>query len=458
MFPAQLACSPPNSPDEAAAIRNRKYGQDVAAGVTTPSLRTRLTVALAATTRFGSGILMGTGLAYYIGASGGSNFAVGMVQTAYWFGLMLFAPFWGAVADVTGRRRAVLVATGGGATLAAVPLVVFDPGPWSAIGLRGLYSAFAAGFSPVMLALASSAGGNDKRGRELGFFNSARSAGFTGGQLLVGYVVGSYLPTTLYVLVVVTSLVSTLAVTRLAGSDAATGERVGTGSNTPVRDVLTEVRSRILPAAEDRAHLQTNGLRWLYVALAMRNATVLGVLALMPVYLPQQLGVSEFQMGLLLALNSGGQVGFMYVFGRAADAFGRKLLITMGMAGSAGFAVVAAGASLPTTLDGRLVVAAGGFVLLAASFSAMTTGSLAFIGDVAPDARESELMGLRSTAKGVGGVLGPTLVGGIASLLGTGAAFAVASVLAVAATALVGVALVESFDVNDPVTVAAGDD
>ncbi|WP_191965437.1 MULTISPECIES: MFS transporter [Haloferax] len=418
--------------------------------MTTPSLRSRVLVAFAAITRFGSGVLMGTGLAYFIGASGGSTFAVGMVQTAYWFGLMLFAPLWGAIADVTGRQRGVLVATGVGATLAAGALVVFDPGPWGAIGLRGIYAAFAAGFPPVMLTIASSLGGTEKRGRELGFYNSARAAGFTGGQLAAGFVVGIFLPADLYIFIVVTSLASTLAVARLGG----TTERKSVNPNS----ILTELRGRLIPAREDRAHLRTNGLRWLYVALALRNVTVLGVMALMPVYLPQRLGVTELQMGALLALNHGLQVGFNYLFGHVADTAGRKVLITTGMAGSAAFTLVAAASSLPGSLVGRLAISAFGFVLLAASFSAMTTGSLAFIGDVAPKSRASELMGLQSTAKGVGGVLGPTLVGALAALVGVATAFAIASVLAGVAAVLVTMLLVESFDGSGTVRTVTSDD
>jgi MFS family permease len=91
----------------------------------------------------------------------------------------------------------------------------------------------------------------------------------------------------------------------------------------------------------------------------------------------------------------------------------------------------------------------------------MTTGAIAFIGDVAdelresaarqsesdgvaPAERESELMGLRSTAKGVGGVLGPPLFGVVATVASYETAFLGGSVLAFAATALVGGRLVES--------------
>jgi MFS family permease len=358
---------------------------------------------------------------------------------------MLFAPVWGAVADATGRRRAVLVGTGVGATLAAAPLVFVD-GVWAPIGLRALYAVFAAGFSPVMLAIASDRGGADGRGRSVGFFNSARALGFTGGQLAVGALLGLLAPPGLYGIIAGLSLLSTLAVGFVAGSgERANGdEETGTRPTPTVSAVLDEVRRRLLPAVEDREHLRTNGLRWLYVALALRNMTVLGVLALMPVYLPQRLGLTEFQMGALLALNPAGQVVFMYLFGRLADAVGRTSLITAGMGGSAAFALVLAAATVPATATGRLVVTGAAFVLIAGAFSAMTTGALAFIGDVSPRGRESELMGLRSTAKGVGGVLGPVVVGSLATIASYRIAFAAASLLAVGATVLAASALTES--------------
>lgn len=405
------------------------------------TVRDRLVVVTAAAARFGSGILMGTALGFYIGESGGSDLAAALVYTAYFAGMMLFAPVWGAVADVTGRRRTVLVATGLGATLAVLPLVAVDVeagGIWASVGLRGVYASFAAAFPPVMLTVVSAAGGESGRGRAVGFFNSARALGFTGGQLTAGALLGLLIPDSLFLVIAALSLVSTVAVAFLV--DSAPKPDV----DPTLAEVVSEVRHRLLPAVDERAHLRTNGLQWLYVALALRNMSVLGVMSLMPVYLPQSLGLSEFLMGVLLALNPGGQAVFMLVFGRVADVTGRKRLITLGMAGSTLFALVAAAATLPATPVGRFAVGIVAFVLIAASFSAMTTGALAFIGDVAPPNRESELMGLRTTAKGVGGVLGPVLVGGLALVVSKEVAFVVGAVPGVLATVLVGVTLVES--------------
>jgi MFS family permease len=407
------------------------------ARVLSPDARQRLLVAVAAATRFGSGILLGTGLAFYLGRNDASALVVGLVTTAYFLGMTVFSPFWGAVADVTGRRRTVLVATGLGATIALAPLFLFS-GVWVPILSRGLYAVFAVGFAPVMLAVVSARGGDEGRGRSLGFFNAARASGFTGGQLAVGMLLGLLAPEGVYSVIVAGSLLSTVVVAFLDDSAAPKPD-----SQPTVGELLAEVRRRLLPAVDDREHLRRNGLWMLYVALAFRNATVIGLFGLMPVYLPETLGISEFTMGVLLAINPAGQTVFMLLFGRVADAWGRKPLVVVGIAGSGLFALIAAAATLFTG-PLRLVIAALSFVVIAAAYSAMTTGALAFIGDVAPDERESELMGLRSTAKGIGGVVGPVVVGGLVAVVGYPTAFAVGSSMAFVAAGLAGWKLVES--------------
>ncbi|MFB6136576.1 MAG: MFS transporter [Halobacteriaceae archaeon] len=418
--------------------------------------RQQLLVAVAAAARFGSGILMGTGLAVFVERAGGSPFAVSMLFSAYFLGLTVFAPVWGAIADVTGRRRAVLVATGALATVSVLPLVAVE-GVWPLVGARGLYAVFASGFPPVMLAVVSDRGGSEGRGRALGFFNSARAAGFMGGQLTVGAMLGLFAPDVVYLVIAGVSLVSTVALVFVDDrSEPSGGGGEASASGPTAADVLEEVRGRLLPATGEREHFRRNGLGWLYVALALRNMTVMGVMSLMPVFLTSGLGLTSFAMGVLLAINPATQTVTMYLFGRVADTEGRKPLITLGMVGSGAFAVAAALASVPATPLGRALVAAAGFVVIAAAFSAMTTGALAFIGDTAPAGRESELMGLRSTAKGVGGVVGPPAVGALATLTSYRSAFLAGSALAFAAAVLAHARLTETAP-TEAAAVAADD-
>lgn len=409
----------------------------------------QVVIGVATATRMASGILMGTALAVYIGERG-TPFAVSMVLAAYFLGLTVFAPVWGAIADVTGRQRAVLVLTGTLATAAIVPLA-FTDGVWLPIGLRWLYAVFAAGYPPVMLSIMSVRGGDSDRGRSIGFYNSTRASGFTVGQLAAGALIGALAPPGVAAAIALASLASTLAAIFVFDPTPSPAEPP------TVEELAGEIRRRLLPAPEDRAHLTDHGLGWLYVALAIRNMTVLGVSSLLAPYLLSNVGVTTAVMGIILAINPAGQIVFMYLFGRIADTAGRKPLIVAGMVGSGAFALLMAGATLPGTLLARAVAAGGSLVLLGASFSSMTTGALAFIGDVVPTVREGEMMGLRSTAKGVGGVVGPPLIGSVATGTNYETAFALASLLAFAAAGLAAVSLTESRPADAGVTLSPGD-
>ena len=398
----------------------------------------RLVIGVAAAANKGRAILMGTAMAVYIGQVG-TPFAVSLVFTVYWFGLMVFSPVAGAVADVTGRRRAVLVGTAGLSTLAIVPLTVVD-GVWAPLAFRGLFAVFAAGFLPVMLAVVSERGGSESRGQSLGFFNSTQAIGFTLAQFFAGVLLGLVAPWVLYIVVAAVS--ACVAVAAVFVEDPTETERKE--ESPTLAELVEEIKRRLLPAPEDRAYLDSHGLKWLYLAVLGRNMTVLGTSSLLPIYLVGEIGVSAFVMGILLAINPAAQMLFMYVFGRVADVAGRKPLVVYGMAGAGVHALIVTSAVLPSSVFLRAVVVGGSFLVLAAAFSAETTGTYAFIGDVAPEERESELMGLHSTARGLGGVVGPPLIGGLATLVSYEVAFASGSLLAFGATALVARYLVES--------------
>lgn len=396
----------------------------------------RVLIAAAGAANKGTAILMGTAMAVLIGRRG-SPFAVSMVFTTFWFGLMVFSPVWGAIADVTGRRRAVLVLTGVLSTVAILPLAVVS-GVWLPIFFRGLFAVFAAGFFPVMLTIVSERGGAEARGQSIGFLTAARAVGLMAGQFLAGLLLGVAPPAVLFL--VVAGIAAIVVVTVPFVEDPAPSP----AEPPTFARVRAEIRARLLPTDPERGLPRTNGLRWLFVAILLRNLTVLGIGSLLPIYLVAEIGVSEYLMGILLAINPAAQMGFMYLLGRVADATGRKPLIVVGVASSGLHGLVMAAALLPATVTVRAVVAGIGFLVLAAGFSALVIGSVAFIGDVAPADRESELMGLRETFRGLGGVVGPAAFGIAATVAGYQATFVTGSLLAFVGTGLVLRFLVES--------------
>ncbi|HET7323501.1 MAG TPA: MFS transporter [Halococcus sp.] len=397
----------------------------------------RNAIALGAAANKTATILMGTVMAIYIGRNGGSPLAVGLVYSVYWAGLMLFAPVWGAVADATGRRRAVLAVTAVFATAATAPLV-FSHGIERMVGFRGLYAVFAAGFLPVMLTIVNQRGGESTRGRALGFFNSATAVGLMAGQFFSGVLIDFFRPDRVFLVIAGTSVLVVVSVAGIRDSTAEYHHEVSLST------LLGEVRNRLYPLTGDTEYLRRNGLQWLYVAVFLRNLTVLGISGVLPVYLVSKVGVSTFLMGVLLAINPVAQVAFMYVLGRISDHIGRKPLIVVGAISSGVYATVLAVATVPSSLAGRVVVATVGFLLLAGGFSALMTGTIAFIGDIAPVEHESELIGLRQTARGLGGAVGPVVLGTLATVAGYSVAFAVGGLLSLAAAVAVASHLVES--------------
>lgn len=394
-------------------------------------------IGIAGATRTAVGILVATGMAVYVGREA-SPFAVASVLAAYSFGTMLFAPIWGAIADITRRRRTVLIGTGFLATFSLLLLTVIQ-GVWMSIVVVALYAAFAAGFLPVLLTIVSEHGGAMNRGRAIGNFNSAKSLGATGARFLVGVLLALLASASFFFVLALGSLVATVAVVLVADPTA-------DGRPLPSwRVVLTEVRRRLFPVGDGRSALTANGLHWLYLAHGFRNMTISGLMSLLPVYLIVVVGTSETEMGLLLGLGSALQIVFMYGFGRVVDTHGRKSFVVYGMVGSAVFALVVAGATLPSELLFREVIVGSGFIVRAIAVSAIFAGSYAFIGDVAPVERESELMGMLSTVKGIGGVIGPLLLGAVATVAGYEFAFAGASLFALAAAAFVAKGVVESY-------------
>lgn len=412
--------------------------------------RRQLAVLVAiAITHITAGALFGTSVAYYIGLEG-SPFLVSLAFAVFSLGLLVFAPVWGAVADITGRRKAVLVGTSLCSVLAVAPLTVATP-VWLEIASRGVFAVFVAGFQATVLTIVSETGGKHGRGRAIGFYSSAESGGDIVGQLLVGYLLGLLFPTQLYLVIVVFGAISTLLAT-LVTDPTPIPEEPPT-----LERFRAEFVRRFAPREARRNLPKGNGIGWLYVGLFLRNMTQKGVSAVIPVYLVANVGLTEFLMGVVLATSPTVRTVAMYAFGRLADVVGRKSLIVVGLAGAALHALILVFAVVPESMGVRLGISGLAFVVHAVTFSALTIGSIAFISDVAPMERESELIGLRSTARGAGGVVGPLVVGVIATVTDYPTAFVCISVLSMIATVLVAVKLTESYErPGEPAGVSAG--
>jgi MFS family permease len=377
-----------------------------------------------------------TTLAVFVGRQG-TAFQVSLVTMSHFLALLLFAPAWGVVADITGKHREVLVGAGVIASGMLFVLGLTD-GVWSPILLRGLYAVFFAAFPPLLLTIVSERDGAQDRGRSLGRFNSWRSVGFAMGQFFAGLSLVLLAYVEIYVLLGIVNLAAT-AVTWFVVNP--TSDRSG-----ELRPdlVWSEFLNRLYPRQGNRSHLTSHGLHWVYLAVGLQAITFFGLLSLLPVYLTEKVNISETLMGAFLAFNPLSRIVLMIGFGAAVGRFGRKSVLGLGLAGTGVFALVLTVATVPDSPLARKLVVGAGFSVIAVSFSAAVIGSQTFIGDVASVDRESELMGFRSTALGVGGVLGPLLVGSLVTLLNYDMAFVILSTFSFAGTALVAAGVSET--------------
>jgi MFS family permease len=397
----------------------------------------RLAVALTVVTFGASAALLGTSMVVIIGREA-SPFAVSLIATVHALGVAVFAPVWGTVADYTGRRKAMLVVLGGCASATVVGISLVD-GVWLPIALRAVYGVFVAGYAPLMLTVVGEQGTDDTRGRSAGYYYSVSSVGSATGQAGAGFLLGTLFPSDIYLVIAGVGLASTLAVA-LVHDPTPTREEGIDGD-----DLREEIVSRLLPRAGEREHLRRNGLRWLYLAVMLRNVSAAGIGSLAAIYVVAELAVPEPRMGLLIAVNPALSIVLMYLLGRLSDARGRKPLIVVGTVASGGFGLLLAAAGVVPDVglyrEGLVGLA---FATVGFGVSALFSSATAFVADVAPLRRESEMIGLLNTSYRFGGIVGPPLVGALATLASYEAAFASASVLAFVGAGLISMRVTET--------------
>jgi len=146
----------------------------------------------------------------------------------------------------------------------------------------------------------------------------------------------------------------------------------------------------------------------LVVVFATILIDFVGFSALVPV-LPlyaEQLGAAPSQVGLILAFHAVAQLLFLPAWGWVSDRVGRRPVILVSLAGTAGsFLALAAAESIGAIYAARFL---SGF------FAASVGTAQAVVADVTPEEERAQGMGLVGAAVGLGMVLGPALGGGVA--------------------------------------------
>jgi MFS transporter, DHA1 family, multidrug resistance protein len=327
---------------------------------------------------------------------------IGMVVAASTVTGVLFKLPSGALSDLLGRRRVMLL----GALFFALPPFLYplveDAG--MLLALRFVHGFATAIFSPVAAAYVAGLG-EAGRGARLGWFSSGNDVGATAGPLIGGlilYATASF--TASYLFVGVLGVLALGLVLRVPETETrkpaapATLTAQAVEFRDGLRDVMTT--GAVLTAAAVEATL--------YLGFG-------AFLGFLPLY-AQSAGLNDAEIAVVLALQLTVAVLAKPLAGKISDWLGRKPMIVLGLLASA--------AALPLIFRMTSVV---GFIavvpLLGLGIAAVTPATNALIADLVVARRLGTGMGVFGTIWDVGEAMGPILAGALIGHFGYAPAF-----------------------------------
>ena len=326
----------------------------------------------------------------------------------------------GALSDVLGRRRMLLL----GAAFFAFPpfLYLLVEDPYTLLILRFVHGAATAIFSPVASAAVADLF-QEGRGEKLGWFASANEIGSAFGPLIGGVILGSVVAGSMFassfqvvylivgVLGVLTFLLALwlpigqpapVVVEEASASDSNAASSLPTP---PTVSWWRQVRQGMWEVVSNREILITS---------SVESAMFLGVGALLgflPLYAKNILNLGDASLGILIWVPLVMAMVGKPVAGRISDRIGRKPVILVGLALCA---VMLPLIPITTTFTGLLVEGA----IFGLGMAIVTPSTTALVADLCKAGNYGSALGVFGTIWDVGEALGPILAGGIISTVG----------------------------------------
>lgn len=341
--------------------------------------------------------------AAYLGASEADIGFVAAASTVV--GILISLPA-GVLSDLLGRRRVILAAM---AIFASAPfLYLFVGGVWSLVVVRIYHGLATAIFGPVALALVADLYSRE-RGEKMGWYSSATLVGRSAAPLVGGGILGALTLGALigyrvvYLACGIGGILAMLVALRLPmGGDAMP-------AGPTLADRWRETRQGLRQVLSHRGILFTSATEAVQYLAFGAMETFLPLYAL-------HLGMSAYEIGLLLGLKIVVLALIKPVMGRFSDRHGRRPQIIAGLlVGAAGLALVPAASSfwglLPISLAFGL------------SMATVTASTAALVSDLARAGSHGAALGTMSTIMDIGHASGPVVAGLLIGSYGYGVGF-----------------------------------
>ncbi len=345
-------------------------------------------------------------LQLYMAEIGASLFEIGSMSSLRGTASIIFSPVWGALSDKGGRKRYLLISS-----FLSLFILLFYPTASSALIVIVLVSLFAStnsGFNPIATALSSE--NSKRRGVEISFFNTAISIGNFTSKMMIGF--------TLLVISVKTSLwlfilIFSLSVIPLFW----------------VKESIPHEREKrkLFFNVEDMKLMKENNLWSIYVGTFLRQFGVNGMLSIVAVYMVYSVKLSPFMVGFLASLNPLVQIFSILFFARMAEKKrSSKPSILFGMF----FSVLSL---LLFAMWKSAIGIALAYSCLGLGYGAFISGTTTYISFAVSSNLRGRFMGLFTSARSMGVVLGSLAAGTTSQFFGYESAFLLMSSLVLGA-------------------------
>ncbi|MBL8545410.1 MAG: MFS transporter [Hyphomonadaceae bacterium] len=344
---------------------------------------------------------------------GATPTATTIAMGAYSFGQLIASPLWGRLSDRIGRKAILIAGLIGGVVSylwIAHASTVYD------LGAARLFGGLMAGNVGAAFAAAADLADDKTRARNMGILGAAVGFGFIAGPAFGAFLIG-HEPTRESFVTVCYASAGLAALAALAAvvffRESLTPES---------RTQKGEIRASRLTLLTSRASLlRFVVVMFLTIAAQALMETTFGLWADAELkWGPREVGWTLAALGVGAVLLQGGGAG------RAARILGERMTLLIGLAlFAAGFAGLAVSHTAQTM--------AASLTALVIGIGLATPALNALIAAQAAEGERGEVMGLSQSASALGRVAGPLGAGVLFDQLGSGAPFAVAAVLIIAA-------------------------
>ena len=319
-------------------------------------------------------------------ALGAGDVLLGFIVSVSTLTGMVLKPFFGILSDRWGRRIWLLMGT---AFFVGMPFVYrFVSTPEQLFAVRLVHGLATAIYGPVTLAYVAEL---SRRGRaeRLGWFSSARHAGYVVGPVAAGWMLLSMDPVSVFTVIGVLSSIAFLPVLLLPETTSSAPR--------PDAPIFRQAARALWSGARTPAVWLAGGLdaKILVALYAARAFVPLQVLAM---------GMSVFLAGLFFSIQQATSMVLMPVGGRVSDRIGHLQAAGLGMA-VLGAALILL--TLATTAPALVVPA----VLMGLAQALVFPSTIALVSAGVSEQHMGLGMGLVGTLKNAGKVAGPALAG-----------------------------------------------